>query len=406
MLFKYTARNLDGEQTKGVLDAPDKHALSRILREKGFVLVSAKHNEDENAFSPIKNIIGSMFGVPLVEKMTFVRYLAVLISAGVDISRGLSILEEQVKNIGFKKIIRAIREEVMRGKTLNESFAQHPKAFSGLVVNMVAVGEESGRLVESLELVATQLEREHELVSKVRGALVYPAVVVSAMVIIGIVMFIYVVPTLKSVFGDLNASLPITTRIIFGLSDFLLNKWYLALAFIIIFIISMRFLFVLPVTKKAIDFGLMQAPMFGPLIRKIISARIARTLSSLIASGVPILRSIEITSSLITNIAFTSSLKDAMNRVQKGALLSASLGLYPKVYPTMLIQMIAVGEETGKLGDMLTRTALFYETEVDRSLKNLTTIIEPLLMLVIGGAVGVFAVSILGPMYTLIQNQI
>jgi len=114
MLFKYTARNLDGEQTKGVLDAPDKHALSRILREKGFVLVSAKHNEDENAFSPIKNIIGSMFGVPLVEKMTFVRYLAVLISAGVDISRGLSILEEQVKNIGFKKIIRAIREEVMR----------------------------------------------------------------------------------------------------------------------------------------------------------------------------------------------------------------------------------------------------------------------------------------------------
>src|SRR3989338_3407782 len=147
MLFKYTARSLDGDQTKGVLEAADKHEAARLLREKGLVLVSAKHEDDEDALSPIRNIVGSLFGVPLVEKMTFVRYLAVLISAGVDISRGLSILEEQVKNVGFKKIIRAIREEVMRGKTLNESFAQHPKAFSGLVVNMVAVGEESGRLV-------------------------------------------------------------------------------------------------------------------------------------------------------------------------------------------------------------------------------------------------------------------
>src|SRR3989344_8812625 len=190
------------------------------------------------------------------------------------------------------------------------------------------------------------------------------------MFVIGIVMFIYVVPTLKSVFGDMNASLPITTRFIFAMSDFLVNKWYLALALTVIFVISARFLLVLPITKRALDFGLMRAPMFGSLVRKIISARIARTLSSLIASGVPILRSIEITASLISNVAFNSSLKDAMNRVQKGEQLSASLGLYPKVYPTMLIQMIAVGEETGKLGDMLTRTALFYETEVDRSLKK------------------------------------
>lgn len=406
MLFKYTARNLEGEQSKGVLEASDKHVLSRMLREKGMVLVSAQNEEVANALSPVKNIMGSLFGVPLVEKMTFVRYLAVLISAGVDISRALSILEEQVISSTFKKIIRSIREEVIRGKTLNESFAQHPKAFSGLVVNMVAVGEESGRLVESLELIALQLEREHELISKVKGALVYPAVVVSAMFIIGIVMFIYVVPTLKSVFGDINVALPITTRIIFGLSDFLVQKWYLAILFTIIFAVLFRVIWVLPLTKRALDFGLMRAPMFGSLVRKIISARIARTLSSLIASGVPILRSIEITSNLISNLAFRTSLKEAIDRVQKGELLSASLGLYPKVYPPMLIQMIAVGEETGKLGDMLTRTALFYEAEVDRSLKNLTTIIEPLLMLVIGGAVGVFAVSILGPMYTLIQNQV
>jgi len=398
---------LDGAAVKGSFEAADKHVLARLLREKNLVLVSADQ-EGEKSTHPgtIDRVISSFFGVPLVEKMTFIRYLAVLISAGVDISRGLTILEQQVKSSTFRSIIRSVHQEVVKGHALNEAMAMHPKAFSELVVNMVAVGEESGRLVESLELVANQLEREHELISKVRGALIYPAVVLTAMFIIGVVIFMYVVPTLKSVFGDINVALPPTTQFIFWLSDFLVQKWYIAIALIVAISVFVRIIWTMPSSRRLIDFGMMRAPLFGPLIRKIISARIARTLSSLISSGVPILRSIEITSSLMSNSAFKNSLLDAMNRVQKGELLSASLGAYTNVYPIMLVQMIAVGEETGRLGEMLNRTATFYEGEVENSLKNLTTIIEPLLMLVIGGAVGVFAVSILGPMYTLIQNQV
>jgi len=226
------------------------------------------------------------------------------------------------------------------------------------------------------------------------------------MLLVSVVMFIYVVPNLKAVFGDINLALPITTRVIFALSDFLVQRWYVALVIVILAVVILRVAWTVPQIKRAIDVILMRAPIFGSLVRKIVSARIARTLSSLISSGVPIIRSIEITSNLVSNTAFKNSLKESINHVQKGEPFSAALAIYPKVYPPMLVQMISVGEETGKLGEMLGRTANFYEDEVDQSLKNLTTIIEPLLMLFIGGAVGVFAVSILGPMYTLIQNQV
>ncbi|HLF67293.1 MAG: hypothetical protein A3A80_02600 [Candidatus Terrybacteria bacterium RIFCSPLOWO2_01_FULL_44_24] len=405
-LFKYVARSIDGAAQSGIQEAADKRVLARFLRGKGMILVSAEHKEKSDTPVFIKRITAGILGVPLVEKMTFIRYLAVLISAGVDISRALSVLEQQVKSPTFKDIIRAVHAEVMQGKTLHETLAKHPKAFSELTVNMIAVGEESGRLVESLELVANQLEREHQLVSKVKGALIYPAVVISAMLLVSVVMFIYVVPNLKAVFGDINLALPITTRVIFALSDFLVQRWYVALVIVILAVVILRVAWTVPQIKRAIDVILMRAPIFGSLVRKIVSARIARTLSSLISSGVPIIRSIEITSNLVSNTAFKNSLKESINHVQKGEPFSAALAIYPKVYPPMLVQMISVGEETGKLGEMLGRTANFYEDEVDQSLKNLTTIIEPLLMLFIGGAVGVFAVSILGPMYTLIQNQV
>jgi len=249
---------------------------------------------------------------------------------------------------------------------------------------------------------ADQMEKSHTLRARVRGALIYPAIVVFAMIGIGMLMFLFVVPRLKDVFADFDVSLPITTRFIFWFSEFLLTQWY----------------FIIPVFaaggwgftkilgthqgKLARDKILMRIPIFRNLLREISSAQIARTLSSLIIAGVPIVRGITIVSHTLQNVYFKASLLAAANSVEKGKTIHEALTSYDWIYPPIFIEMIAVGEETGKLGELLERLAAFYETEVDRATQNLAGIIEPVLMVVIGAVVGVFAVSMIMPMYTLI----
>jgi len=273
--------------------------------------------------------------------------------------------------------------------------------FDELFVSMVSVGEESGRLVEVLQLLADQMEKSHTLRARIRGALIYPAIVVIAMVGIGILMFLFVVPRLKEVFADFDVSLPITTRFIFWLSEFLLTKWYL----VIPVLIAGGWVFVKMLGthqgKQVRDKVFMRVPVFRNLLREIASAQIARTLSSLIIAGVPIVRGLQIVSNTLQNVYFKASLAASAASVEKGKTIHEALEPYEWVYPPLVIEMVAVGEETGKLGELLQRLADFYEAEVDRTTQNLAGIIEPVLMVVIGAVVGVFAVSMIMPMYTM-----
>jgi type IV pilus assembly protein PilC len=337
--------------------------------------------------------------------MIFARHLAVMIGAGLSINRALEALASQTKNKYFSKIITEISQNVQKGQTLAESLNKYPKVFSELFINMVKVGETTGELEDVLKNLAHQLEKEHELVSKVRSAMIYPAVIIVAMILIGALMMTVVVPKLTVVFKEMNTDLPVTTQFIIALSDFLSQHWLLGIFFAIFIFIAIRFSLKTKHGKMTFDLILLKFPIFGDISKKVNAARLARTLGSLIESSVPIVQGLQIVSGTMSNYYFRESLSLAAEDVQKGNPLSKILKTYPNLYPPTVNQMIEVGEETGTLGDILTKLADFYEEEVSNITKGLSAIIEPILMVVIGVAVGFFAVSMIQPMYSIMNEM-
>jgi len=245
------------------------------------------------------------------------------------------------------------------------------------------------------------MKKDHELISRVRGAMIYPAVIIFAMIGIGILMMIMVVPKLTEIFEEMNLDLPLSTKIIIGLSNFLTNNYIWGIIILIGLIILVRLAYKIKQIKKQFHNIYLYLPIFGALIRKVNSARFARTISSLIESGVPIVKALKIVSGTLKNIHFKKALTDSALQVQKGIALSKALSNYQNLYTPMVIQMIKVGEETGNLSDILKTLADFYEEEIDNTTKNMSSIIEPVIMIIIGVAVGFFAVSMIQPMYSM-----
>jgi type IV pilus assembly protein PilC len=297
-----------------------------------------------------------------------------------------------------------MREKVMQGETLSLAMSRHSAIFSDLFLNMIKAGEESGTMEGVLSHLTLQLEREHDLKSKIQGALVYPAVVVVAMVGVGVIMLVSVVPNLAKTFKELGVALPATTRFVIGLGDFLSHQWYIAL---LLFLVGAFALWRALKSKKGkwfVDGLILRLPLFSSLVQKINSAFFARTLSSLIGAGIPIVKSLEITSTVLDNGHFRKALESAAEQVRKGAKLSQSLKGSGKLYPLVVLQMLEVGEETGQTGEILAKLADFFEDEVNAITKNIASVIEPVLMLFIGALVGFFAVSMIQPMYSVLGS--
>lgn len=269
---------------------------------------------------------------------------------------------------------------------------------------MTRAGEESGNLAEALSEVGLNLEKSYALTKKVRGALIYPAVILAAMVVIGILMFAFVVPTLAGTFKDLGVSLPVSTRVLVFLGNFFSNNMLFAFLIVICLCLGSYFLFRAKFMEKYIDYAVIRIPIIGTMAKEINTARTARTMGSLLASGVSITRAVEIAEDVVQNTYYKKVLSDAMNAIQKGASFSKSFEANDKLYPVMMSEMVEVGEETGKLSDMLLQIALFYEQEIENKTKNLSTVIEPLLMVVIGAGVGLFAISMISPLYSIMGN--
>ncbi len=398
--YLYTAQSLQGESKSGSLEAKDEHQLARILRQEGSTLIRAELEGSSRKKLNMK--ILPSFGVSLTEKLFFTRNLRVMVSAGLPLPRTLETLANQTKNQKFKKAILNIREEVVKGKNFSEALAKHADIFSELFQNMVRVGEESGTLENVLQTLSRQMEREYELKSKIKGAMIYPAVIICAMIGIGILMLVMVVPQLAQTFEELEIELPLTTQIVIGLGNFLTQKWYLA----IIIILILAFLFwratKTETGKKIIDKFSLKAPIISPIIKKINTAYTTRTLSSLIAAGVPIIRSLEITSGTLGNIYYKSAITEVIERVRKGAKIAQALKSHEDIYPSIVIQMVDVGEETGETSNILAQLAEFFEEEVSNATKNLAMLIEPVIMLIVGAAIGFFAVSMIQPMYSML----
>lgn len=397
--YFYTAKSFSGEGRTGILEARDEHQLAGILRQEGYILISASLEGAKK--SPTKFWLG-IGGVSVTEKMMFTRNLRIMIAAGISLPRALETLGSQSKSKKFRQALSGTAEAITKGRSFSDSLAEHSDIFSELFISMVKIGEEAGTLEDVLNVLTNQMEREHELRSRVQGAMIYPAVIISAMIGIGVLMLIVVIPKLAQTFQELDIELPLTTRFVIALGNFLAKKWFLALLIVLFLAVSLRLILKTKAGKRTADFLTLKIPIISPIIRKTNSAYAVRTLSSLITSGVPIVRSLEIVSGAVGNIYFQETLKDASEKVRKGSKLSEALRPYQGLYSPSVIQMIEVGEETGETSTILAKLADFYEEEVANATKNLSSVIEPVLMLLIGAAVGFFAISMIQPIYSML----
>lgn len=403
MLYTYTAINRTGQTVTGEYEAENEYDLGARLKKEELLLLEAKRADGEGG-TPFLGRLSGVFQnfrrVSLVERMNFARNLAVMIGAGLSMTKGLEALRDQADNKAFKRIIETILEEVTQGKSFADGLREFENIFGVLFINMVASGEASGKLESVLKLLARQMKRDHDIRSKVRGAMIYPAIIVSFLVIVGALMMIYVIPTLTATFTELGVALPLLTRVIIGASNFLINFWWLVLLALVLFAFGLYRALKTETGKRLFDRMVLKIPIFGPLIQKFNSARMSRTLASLIASGVEITKALHITASVLGNSLFHDAMERAAEEIQKGKQMNAILKEYQKLFPPLVVQMIGVGEETGTISRMLLRLALFYEGEVSDTTKNLSSVIEPVLMIVIGGVVGLFAVAIMQPIYS------
>ncbi|MDP4007407.1 MAG: type II secretion system F family protein [bacterium] len=403
-IYKYTAISKQGEYVKGEEAAKDEHELAQGLREKGYILTQALPPGKRKQGFQLSSVFSFLSGVSLQEKLMFMRNLKVMMGAGIALPRTLEVLSSQAQSRKLRVALQEIRKRVLQGQQLSETMKAYPAIFPDLFSNMIRAGEESGTLDVVLSQLTLQLEREHDLRSKIQGALIYPAVIITAMFGIGILMLILVVPSLAATFKELQVPLPATTRTIIGLAEFLTTFWYLAILLFVGVVAAFYQALRTKTGRNLLDTVLLKTPIVGPIIKKVNTAFFARTMSSLIGAGIPMVRSLEVTATVLSNIHFRKVLLEGAQEMRKGVKLSEVLGRYPALYPVVVVQMVEVGEETGQTSDLLAKLADFFEEEVSNITKNLASIIEPVLMLFIGAAVGFFAVSMLQPMYSMLGS--
>lgn len=401
--FTYKAVKSGGEETTGTKDVKDRFELAEELRKQGYTLTSYKEEKSGGSSSFFAKL-QMISTVSISEKMIFARNMGVMVGAGVSMTKALEVLSRQTKNKKFSNALLSLAAEIRKGRPLSEAMAGYPKIFSSLFCSMVRAGEASGKLEESLKLVAQQLERDHDLKRKVKGAMMYPAIIIIAMILIGVLMMIYVVPTLTSTFTELGVELPTSTKFIIGTSNFFANQSLLAVILTFTAIAALIYLVRSSPGKKIVSTVSLYIPVISGLVKKMNSARTVRTFGSLIGSGVEVLEALEITEQVIQNDHFKEVIKGARGNIQKGRPISETFIANEKLYPILVGEMMAVGEETGKLSEMLERLAEFYESEVSAQTKDLSTIIEPILMVLIGAVVGFFAISMITPLYSSLGN--
>lgn len=402
--FKFTALNVAGETVSGEREAKDKFALYSDLKKEGLTVT---HADEKGRFSErlgewLKTSGGR---VGAKDRIVFLKNLGAMIDAGLSLSKALNVMARQSANARMKKVVESLNADITKGQSLADAMKARPEAFPGLVVSMVKAGEESGKLSEALRTAGNQLENSHNLEKKIRGAMTYPAIVLSVMVIVGILMMTFVVPRLTATFKDMGVDLPWSTRLIIALGDFAANRFLLMIGSIAALIIALVLFLRTPAGKRYFDWTLLRLPVISNLVKETNSARTARTMSSLLSGGVEFVSAINIASEVVQNSYYKSVLAEAASAVQKGQTISAVFSSHSDLYPPFVSDMTATGEETGELSKMFGNIAEYYEAEVEQKTKNLSTLVEPILMVVIGAAVAFFAFSVITPMYSMV-NQI
>jgi type II secretory pathway component PulF len=398
--FTYKALHDDKTAYEATVEAKDRFEVYNIIRKEGGQVVSVRemrHTHTSFSFDPFR----FFKRVKENDVILLTRNLGSMLKAGLALSRALGVIERQSKKARLKEVVQGINTEIQQGGSLSSGMLKYPGIFSHLVTSMVQAGEESGTLSETLHTTANQLEQSYELKKKVKGAMIYPGVIVSVLIVVGALMMIFIVPTLTTTFRTMNVELPLTTRVVISISDFLVHNTIAALLILVGSIAGFVMGIRTSVGKRVFEAVFLRVPVIGTIMKETNSARTGRTLASLLTSGVNMLTSIDITRDVIQNSYYKEVLVTAHDTVQKGQPLAQVFMDAEHIYPPLVGELIAVGEETGALPDMLREIAEYYEREVEQKTKNMSTIVEPFLMLIVGAGVGFFAVSMISPIYSI-----
>jgi type IV pilus assembly protein PilC len=393
--FAFKAVDLQGAPSRGEVDAKSKQEVAQQLRSKGLIVLDIEEQKTGGEIS-----IGFLKRVKPQELTIATRQLATMIQSGMSLLRSLYVLEEQARSDKFRETITAVRQDVEAGISLSDALRRHPDIFNDLYIAMVSAGEIGGILEQTLDRIADQLEKDDSLRRQVKSAMMYPCLIGGFAMTVLIALVVFLVPVFEKVFKDFGGELPAITKFTVGISDMITGKWYLCIAMTVGVVIGFKKWKKSERGREQWDRFKLRIPwMIGDLVQKVCLARFSRTYSALIGAGVPMLQAIEITGKTSGNKVIENAMLQVGESVRAGGSIATPMRAEPQAFPIMVTQMIGVGEETGALEQMLSKIADFYEDEVAAGLKALTSILEPLMIVLVGGIVGFIVVAMYMPMF-------
>jgi type IV pilus assembly protein PilC len=397
--FQFYARKATGEPVKGFLEATSKEeALSKLRNQKLFIISIQEQKT--------KNIKAKLLGpgkLPVKDLAVFCRQLATMLSAGLPLLNSLVVLSQQVENKRLGSIVDKVALTVQEGGSLGSAFRQH-KEIPELMISMIDVGELGGVLDEVLARLASHLEKEYIMTEKVKAAMTYPVVVLGVAILAIIALLLFVVPSFKQMLADLGVELPLLTRLLLTISDWTAKFWYLLVLLLIAIVLALRYFFQTAKGRKLLDQAILNIPIFGILNQKVIISRLTRTLGTLLKGGVPILTALEVVKKAVNNVIVAKALDQAQDSIRNGSRMAGPLAKN-KFFPPMVVQMIAIGEETGSLDSMLEKISDFYDSDVDNMVSKLASLLEPVMILVLGSIIGIIILAVMLPMFSVIGSM-
>ncbi|TSA45763.1 type II secretion system F family protein [bacterium] len=400
MKYKYKARNQAGAVQEGIVEASTLTNATSILQQHNLLVTFIEPEKDIGMLSGLSRL---WEGVSAKEFVIFSRQLAVMIDAKVPLMTAFKGITEQTTNPYLAKVLSLVLSDIDEGKSLSDSLKRHPEVFSDLYVNMVQSGEVSGNLQKSLEDLANNIEKNYTLTQKVKGVLYYPTFILSAFIVVAFLMLTFVIPKLMAMLKETNAKLPITTTMLIAVGDFMQKWWWAVLIAVILGIISLIYYLKTEDGKKEADIIILKIPLINRVLRYVYLARFSENLSTLVKSGLPIVNALQISGRVIGNSVFERDILEAAERVKSGGTIS-EVFQEKSNFPPIMTQMIKVGEETGKLDATLMSMSKFYSREADQIVSNLSSIIEPVLIVILGVGVGILVFSIIIPIYNVAQG--
>jgi type IV pilus assembly protein PilC len=394
-IYKYTAKNENGETLQGKVEAKTKNQAATALMNRKLLVIDIRPIS-EGSWSYLQSKI---FGVKQDDLVNFTRQLATMINAGLPLSSALSILQEQ-SNAAMSSVVTKVLKDVEGGKSLAGALKEHPDIFNRVYIQLVRAGEAGGVLDSVLQRLADTLEKQKDFRAKTKSAMIYPVIVLVAMVVVAFIMMVFVMPQLTQMYQEFEAELPLPTKVLISVSNFMAQFWWVFIGGTIAAVLGLRTWSKTEQGEKAIDQFILKLPVVGVLRKKLVLTEFSRTLALLITAGVSLLESLDIVSEALDSISFREVISQAKDEVEKGVSLSQALEVHD-IFPPILPQMVSVGEETGRIDEILEKLSEYYEKESEYAVKNLTTMMEPMIMIILGVGVGFMAISIIMPIYNL-----